>query len=106
MVRCPSPPPAADVRKALRAFGGSIVVLQTGDLLKAHVHTDTPEAVFQLGAAWGAVEYTKADDMRAQHQALQARRPIAFVSDTACDPSCDLRGHQDNRRRPTQPSSD
>ena len=32
-----------------------------------------------------SLESTKADDMRAQHQALQARRPIAFVSDTACD---------------------
>jgi len=28
--------------------------------------------------------------MRAQHQALQARRPIAFVSDTACDLPDDL----------------
>jgi len=78
------PDPAA-VRKALRAHGGSIVVLATGDLLKAHVHTDAPEAVFQLASGWGTLESTKADDMRAQHQALQARRPIAFVSDTACD---------------------
>jgi fatty acid kinase/fatty acid kinase fatty acid binding subunit len=87
MVRGSSFPPPADIRRALRPFGGSIVVLQTGDLVKAHVHTDTPDAVFQLGAEWGTVEYTKADDMRAQHLALQAspRRPIAFVSDTACD---------------------
>ena len=87
MVRSPPsglPDPAA-VRKALRAHGGSIVVLATGDLLKAHVHTDAPEAVFQLAGTWGTLESTKADDMRAQHQALQARRPIAFVSDTACD---------------------
>ena len=85
MLRGTSFPPAADVRQALRAFGASIAVLQTGELLKAHVHTDTPAAVFQLAAGWGTVESTKADDMRAQHQALQARRPIAFVSDTACD---------------------
>lgn len=85
MVRAPSFPPPADIRGALRPFGGSIVVLQTGNLLKAHVHSDTPDAVFDLGARWGTVEYTKADDMRAQHQALQARRAIAFVSDTACD---------------------
>lgn len=85
MVRSPSLPDAAGVRKALRAHGGSIVVLATGDLLKAHVHTDAPEAVFQLASTWGTVESTKADDMRAQHQALQTRRPIAFVSDTACD---------------------
>jgi len=55
------------------------------DLLKAHVHTDSPDAVFALGARWGTVEYTKADDMRAQHAALQEKRPIAFVTDTACD---------------------
>ena len=85
MVRSPTIPDPAAVRKALRAHGGSIVVLSTGDLLKAHVHTDAPEAVFQLASAWGTLESTKADDMRAQHQALQARRPIAFVSDTACD---------------------
>ncbi len=85
MVRGTALPTPADARRALRAFGGSIVVLHTGELLKAHVHTDAPEAVFQLGAGWGTVESTKADDMRAQHQALQARRPIAFVSDTACD---------------------
>lgn len=85
MVRSRALPDPADVRKALRAHGGSIVVLATGDLLKAHVHTDAPEAVFKLASAWGSLESTKADDMRAQHQALQARRPIAFVSDTACD---------------------
>jgi DegV family protein with EDD domain len=85
MVRGAALPEAAAVRVALRAHGGSIVVLSTGDLLKAHVHTDDPEAVFALASTWGTLESTKADDMRAQHQALQERRPIAFVSDTACD---------------------
>jgi DegV family protein with EDD domain len=85
MVRSPTLPDPAEVRKALRAHGGSIVVLATGDLLKAHIHTDAPDGVFQLASTWGTLESTKADDMRAQHQALQTRRPIAFVSDTACD---------------------
>ena len=85
MVRSARLPDPAAVRKALREHGGSIVVLATGDLLKAHVHTDAPEAVFQLASSWGTLESTKADDMRAQHQALQARRPVAFVTDTACD---------------------
>ena len=102
LVRGEALPPAADVRKALRVFGGSIVVLQTGDLVKAHVHTDSPDAVFQQAAAWGTVEYTKADDMRAQHQALQARRPIAFVSDTACDLPDDLVVQHDIGLVPTQ----
>jgi hypothetical protein len=85
MVRGMSLPPVPDVRHALRQLGGSIVVLQTGDLLKAHVHTDTPDAVFALGATWGVIEQQKAEDMRVQHRALQAKRPLAFVTDTACD---------------------
>ena len=85
MVRGASLPAPAEVRRALRALGGSIVVLESGDLLKAHVHTDTPDAVFDLGRGWGTVEYTKAEDMRAQHAALQPKRPVGFVVDTACD---------------------
>jgi len=85
MVRSATLPEPGAVRTALRPHGGSIVVLATGDLLKAHIHTDAPDAVFKLASTWGTLESTKADDMRAQHQALQARRPIAFVSDTACD---------------------
>src|SRR6266516_3990916 len=84
-VRSPGLPSSLEVRQALRRLGGSIVVLQTGDLLKAHIHTDTPDAVFALGAGWGTVEYTKAEDVRAQRRALRARRSIVFVTDTACD---------------------
>jgi fatty acid kinase/fatty acid kinase fatty acid binding subunit len=78
-------PNSGTARGALRGLGSSIVVLQTGDLLKAHVHTDTPDQVFTLGATWGILESTKAEDMRAQHRALAEKRVIAFVSDTACD---------------------
>ena len=87
LVRGSTLPPGAAVRRALRALGGSIVVLETGDLLKAHVHTDTPDAVFALAAGWGSVESTKAEDMRAQQRALRvaAKRPVVFVADTACD---------------------
>ena len=85
MVRSSALPSGADVRRAVRPLGGSIVVLQADDLLKAHIHTDAPDAVFALGRTWGAVESTKAEDMRAQHRALQAKRRIVFVTDTACD---------------------
>lgn len=85
LVRGSTLPPVAEVRAALRRLGGSIVVLESGGLLKAHVHTDTPDAVFALGAEWGTVEQTKAEDMRAQHESLQAKRAVAFLTDTACD---------------------
>ncbi len=84
-VRGPTLPSAAAARAALRAHGGSIVVLHTGDLLKVHVHADDPDAIVRLSAAWGTVEHTRADDMRAQHAALAERRAVGLVADTACD---------------------
>lgn len=84
LVRGPALPASAEVRQALRPLGGSLVVLRTADLLKAHLHTDTPEAAFALGARWGTLESKKAEDMRAQHRALR-KRPVVFVADTACD---------------------
>jgi fatty acid kinase/fatty acid kinase fatty acid binding subunit len=87
LVRGERLPSANEVRAALHRFGGSVVVAVTTDILKIHVHTDTPEAVFTYAAELGQVETTKADDMRAQHRRLghTERRPVAIVSDSSAD---------------------
>ena len=87
LVRGEQLPPANEVRAAMHTFGGSVVVALMADILKIHVHTDAPEAVFSYAARWGRVETTKADDMRAQHRRLAhaERRPVAIVTDTSAD---------------------
>jgi DegV family protein with EDD domain len=87
LVRGEQLPPANEVRAAMHAFGGSIVVAVISDILKLHVHTDTPEAVFNYAARWGRVEATKADDMRVQHRRLAhvERRPVVVVTDSSSD---------------------
>lgn len=87
MVRGEQLPSANEVRAALRTLGGSIQVVVSGDLLKLHVHTDTPQAVFTLASRWGQVTTTKAEDMRAQHEALahENRRAVAVVADSSAD---------------------
>jgi DAK2 domain fusion protein YloV len=87
LVRGEQLPPANEVRSAMHAFGGSVVVAAAGDILKIHVHTDSPEAVFSYAARWGRVESTKADDMRAQHRRLAhaERRAVAVVTDSSAD---------------------
>jgi hypothetical protein len=87
LVRGEQLPPANEVRAAMHTFGGSVVVASTGDILKIHVHTDRPEAVFSYAARWGRVETTKADDMRAQHRRLAhpERRAVAVVADSSAD---------------------
>jgi DegV family protein with EDD domain len=80
-------PSANEVRSAMRGFGGSTVVAVAGDVLKIHVHTDTPEAVFSYAARWGRVDTTKAQDMRVQHRRLahSHRRALAVVTDSSAD---------------------
>lgn len=80
-------PSSNEVREAIRRFGGSIVAAVIGDVLKLHVHTDTPDAVFTYVERWGTIDARKADDMRAQHRALAHadRRPVAIVTDSSAD---------------------
>jgi len=87
IVRGEQLPAANEVRAAMHQFGGSVVVAVVADILKVHVHTDTPEAVFTYAGRWGTLTTTKADDMRAQHRALShlERRPVAVVTDTSAD---------------------
>jgi len=87
MVRAEMLPAANEVRARIRNFGGSVQVVVAGDILKIHVHTDTPEAVFTYAARWGTLETTKAEDMRAQHRKLAHgdHRPVAVVADSSAD---------------------
>ncbi|MES2124847.1 MAG: DegV family protein [Gemmatimonadota bacterium] len=87
LVRGTALPPANDVRAAMHNFGGSVVVAVVGDILKIHVHTDTPELVFTYAEQWGAVATRKAEDMRAQHRRLGhvEQRRVAIVVDSSND---------------------
>ena len=87
LVRGSGLPPSTEVRQRMRQYGGSIVVLATDDLLKVHIHTDTPKQVFSLAGTWGTVETTKADDMRLQHTEAHhtIHRRICVVTDSSCD---------------------
>ncbi len=87
LVRGTGFPPSTEIRQLLRQYGGSIVVLATEDLVKVHIHTDTPHQVFALVETWGTIETTKADDMRVQHAEAHhtIHRRIAVVTDSSCD---------------------
>jgi len=87
LVRGEGLPPANEVRAAMHAFGGSTVVALMGDILKIHVHTDTPDAVFSYASSLGRVDSTKAEDMRVQHRRLAhaSRRAVTIVTDSSAD---------------------
>ncbi len=87
LVRGGALPSSGAAREALHALGGdSLQVLRTTDLLRVHIHLDDPEPLYALAETWGEVLTRKAEDMRQQHRMLAVeRRPVAVVTDTACD---------------------
>jgi DegV family protein with EDD domain len=103
MVRGPALPSQDDVRARLRDRGDSLIVIRAGDLLKIHVHTDQPEEVFTWLRTVGELVTHKAEDMQAQHAAVEraagahiqlARRPVVVMTDSACDlPEAVVRAH-------------
>lgn len=101
LVRGDGLPDEDTVRGFLREQGDSIVVIRTDTLLKVHVHTDTPEVVFDWLRTQGTLTAHKAEDMLLQHEAIvqagdggRARRALAVLTDSAADlPEAIRRAH-------------
>ena len=94
MVRGATLPAQGVVQASLRDHGDSLIVIRGNDVLKVHIHTDLPDHVFTYLRSLGELVTHKAEDMAAQHSAVErsaaahiqlARRPISIVTDSACD---------------------
>lgn len=80
------------VKDALRGMGDSLIAIRADGVLKVHIHTDEPEDVFSYLKTLGTLATHKAEDMQAQHEAVEraghvnlARRPVSIVTDSAAD---------------------
>src|SRR5437773_1983115 len=61
------------LERELERLGDSLMVVGDPSALKAHVHTDDPDAALALGAAVGTVERVEVADMRAQTEEREER---------------------------------
>ena len=57
-----------DLKVKLAGMGGSLVVIGSPGLVRAHIHTNRPEAVFDAATELGSLSRRKVDDMREQHR--------------------------------------
>ena len=76
-----------DALKAeLSNLGDSVIVAGNPSRVRIHVHTDTPDKVFNILMKTGKVTDPKVDDMKKQNDAHFHRKySIAVVTDTSCD---------------------
>ncbi len=84
----------AAFRKAIEDKGDSMLVIDDGDIVKVHIHTNHPGFVLERAVLMGAMINIKIDNMAHQHQSLirpekpapmAPHKPYAFVSVCAGD---------------------
>ncbi len=64
----------ADVlRSKLEKIGDSVVVVEDSEIIKVHVHTDTPNIAIGYGLELGALTSMKIDNMRYQNEQLKKK---------------------------------
>lgn len=75
-----------NVRTIVNAYGDSQVVSDAGEMIKFHVHTDTPWEVFERVSALGKLVSQKTDDMLRQYTLEHnAGGPLAILADSGSD---------------------
>jgi hypothetical protein len=92
------------VGAALSTMGESLIVTNDGTMLKVHIHTNTPQDVFDYLGRLGTLIKTKVDDMRDQSmtKAAQVRKPVMVVTDSTCDLELALMEQNDIEMAPLQ----
>ncbi len=83
------------VREFLMTKGDSIVAIQDDEILKTHVHTEDPQAVFAYGASIGTFVHIKSENMRIQAEeansnVVQKRKDQAIITVASSDEMAEL----------------
>lgn len=74
------------LRHELEAMGNCVIVAGSSKKAKIHVHTNNPQAIFEMCRQHGALSKEKADDMLLQQQTTQSKEnPIVILTDSGID---------------------
>ncbi|MBN2794632.1 MAG: DegV family EDD domain-containing protein [Clostridia bacterium] len=77
---------SCDFKDILKDKGDSIVVVQGKNKIRIHVHTNSPQEVFEILSDYGTFHEQKVDDMEKQQVLVHERKyKIALVTDSIAD---------------------
>ncbi len=75
-----------EIKAQLKDKGDSLIVAGNNTKARIHIHTNSPEGVFQILREKGIILQQKVDDMRRQYEAAYERKyKIALVTDSIAD---------------------
>lgn len=57
-------------------FGDSLLVINDDEIVKVHVHTETPGEVFNYGQQYGELIKLKVENMREQHREVIRKNKV------------------------------
>lgn len=74
------------LRAFLESIGDSAVVVDDGEIIKCHVHTDNPGSAIQEALKFGMLNNLKIDNMRLQHEVQQKASAAKGQNKVPIDP--------------------
>ncbi|MFB0517044.1 MAG: DegV family protein [Candidatus Neomarinimicrobiota bacterium] len=83
--------PRNKLREALMGLGDSLVLGGSKERIRVHIHTNEPQAVFDIVRTYGELTGEKVDDMQRQTgTARGAQKGVAVVTDSTADIPAEL----------------
>ncbi len=74
------------IKSLMHHYGDSIVIGQSNEYYKIHLHTNEPEKVIEYLSMFAQIEHTKVDDMKQQYMMNHQRKyDIAILTDSIAD---------------------
>lgn len=76
------------IKKELAKLGDSLIVAGGREKVRIHIHTNSPDAVYEMISVHGAISDHKIDDMIEQHKHVYPDTSvdkIGIVTDSSCD---------------------
>ena len=68
-------------RTDMSQFGDSLLVINDDEIVKVHVHTETPGEVFNYGQEYGELIKLKVENMREQHREVIRKEKLNHHSE-------------------------
>ncbi len=67
-----------EMKQLIGGYGDSMIVLNSDDIYKVHIHTNKPDSIFSDVSKYGELVFTKVDDMKKQHRNFISHDTIEY----------------------------
>lgn len=74
-----------DIMKQIESFGDSLICIENEDKRRIHIHTNTPQKLFEKLSEFGNISMPKIEDMLIQQKMFNDKSDTAIITDSIAD---------------------